>query len=75
MVDAGYSRKRLIRVNPFNEEETLAAFQTLHAANPALPLSLYFDTDERVSKGRLFLKNDRQQLELLKSEILFFDAE
>jgi hypothetical protein len=74
-VDAGYGRTRQIQVRAFDEAETQAAFQTLHAANPTLPLTLYFDTDERVTKGRLFLKNDRQQVELRKSEILFFATE
>ena len=74
-VDAGYGRTRQIQVRAFDETETQAAFQTLHAANPTLPLTLYFATDERVTKGRLFLKNDRQQVELRKSEVLFFATE
>ena len=74
-VDAGYGRKRQIQVRAFDEKETLAAFQALHAANPTLPLTLYVDTDARVDKARLFLKNDRQQVELPKSPILLFDAE
>ena len=59
----------------FDEAETLAAFQSLHAANPALPLTLFIETDARVDKARLFLKNNRQQVELLKSPVLLFDAE
>ena len=73
-VDAGYGRKRQIQVRAFDEAETLAAFQALHAANPALPLTLYIDTDERVDSARLFLKNERQQVELRKSPVLLFDA-
>jgi hypothetical protein len=74
-VDAGYGRKRQIQVKPFNEAETLSAFQTLHAANPTLPLTLYVETDERVDKARLFLQNDRQRVELTKSPIALYDAE
>ena len=74
-VDAGYGRKRQIQVRAFDEAETLAAFQSLHAANPALPLTLFIETDARVDKARLFLKNDRQQIELVKSPVLLFDAE
>ena len=74
-VDAGYGRRRLIKVRAFDEAETLAAFQSLHAANPALPLTLFIETDARVDKARLFLKNDRQQIELAKSPVLLFDAE
>ena len=73
-VDAGYGRKRQVQVRAFDEAETLAAFQTLYAANPALPLTLYVETDERVSKAKLFLQNERQQVELVKSHIGLFDA-
>ena len=71
----GYGLKRQIQVRAFDEAETLAAFQSLHAANPALPLTLFIETDARVDKARLFLKNDRQQIELAKSPVLLFDAE
>ena len=74
-VDAGYGRKRQIQVRAFDETETLAAFQALHAASPTLPLTLYVETGARVDRARLFLKNDRQQVELLKSPVLLFDAE
>lgn len=74
-VDAGHGRKRLVKVRKFDEEETLAAFQALHAANPTLPLTLYIDTDARVDSARLFLKNERQQIELTKSPVLLFDAQ
>ena len=75
LVDAGYGRKRRIQVRAFDEAETLAAFQSLRAAHPALPLTLYVETDERVDKARLFLKNDRQQVELVKAQVELFDAE
>ena len=75
LVDAGYGRKRRIQVRAFDEAETLAAFQTLHAASPALPLTLYVETDARVDKARLFLKNERQQIELGKAKVELFDAE
>lgn len=74
-VNAGYGRKRQIQVRKFDEEETLAAFQALHAANPTLPLTLCIDTDARVDSARLFLKNERQQIELTKSPVLLFDAQ
>jgi len=74
-VDAGYGRKRQIMVRDFDEAETLGAFQTLHAANPTLPLTLYVETDERVDKARLFLRNDRQRIELAKSPVALYDAE
>jgi hypothetical protein len=74
-VDADYGRKRQMIVRAFDEAETLAAFQQLHAANPALPLTLYVETDARVSRARLFLKNERQQVELVKAKVEVYDGE
>lgn len=74
VVDAGYGRRREIRVDAFDEAETLAAFQTLHAAAPTLPLTLYVETDERVTQARFFVKNDQQQLPLDKVKLSVYDA-
>ena len=73
-VDAGYGRKRQIQIREFNETETLAAFQTLYATCPDLPMTLYLETDERASKVRVLLKNDRQQIELAKAKVELYDA-
>ena len=73
--DAGYGRKRKIRVDSFDETETQAAFQALHTANPTSQLTLYIETDARVDKARFFLKNDRQQIELVKAKVVLYDAE
>jgi len=73
-VDAGYGRKRQIQIRALDEVETLAAFQTLSLVNPTLPLTLYIDTDERVSKVHLVLKNERQQIELGKAKVELYDA-
>ena len=42
---------------------------------PLLRLPHHLDTDARADKAHLFLKNARQQIELLKSPVLLFDAE
>jgi hypothetical protein len=68
-LNAGYGRKRTLKVTFSDEAETLAAFQKLHAHSPSQPLTLYFDTDEQVSKVRVSLKNDSQQLELTKAKV------
>ena len=75
VVDAGYGRKREINLKSFDEEETLAAFQSLHAARPAVPLTLYVETDERVTKARVFVKNDQQQVELSKVDIAVYEGQ
>jgi len=72
-LDAGYGRKRGVKAT-LDEAETLAAFQTLHAASPSLPLALCLDTDERVSKVRVCLQNARQQVALAKAKVEVYDA-
>ena len=74
-VEAGYGRKRQLQVTAFDEAEILGAFQTLHAGSAASPLELHFETDERATKARLFLKSGPQQVELLKSAVEVSDAE
>jgi hypothetical protein len=74
-VEVGYGRKRKAIIRAFDESETQAAFQTLHAANPTLPLTLYVETDARVSKARLFLQNERQQVALDKTKIELYEGE
>ncbi|RZJ57372.1 MAG: DUF2931 family protein [Hymenobacter sp.] len=73
-VNAGYGRKREVFIKAFDEAETFQAFQALHAANPTLPLTLYIETDERVSKARLILKNERQQVELTKAQVGLYNG-
>ena len=74
-IDAGYGRKRKIRVDAFDEAETLSAFRNLNTSSVAAPITLYVDTDERVTKARLFLKNGQQQVELTKSPVVVYDAD
>jgi hypothetical protein len=74
-VDAGFGRKRELLIDSIDEAETLAAFRTLHAARPAAPLVLLVETDERVTKARLFVKNDQQQVELSKTHVDVYTAE
>ena len=75
IVDAGYGRRRKIRVDAFDEAEMLAAFQTLHAARPDAPLTLLVETDERVTQAQFFLKNDQQQLPLPHTKLAVYDAD
>ncbi|WP_262895749.1 DUF2931 family protein [Hymenobacter ruricola] len=75
LVDAGYGRRRKIRVDAFEEAETLAAFRQLHAARPDAPLTLFVETDERVSQARFFVKNDQQQVPLPHAKVVVYDAD
>ena len=68
-----YGRKKLLKVNPFDEHETMVAFQTLHAAHPQEPITLFVDTDEQLSKATLSLRAGTQVIPLLKSPVQLFD--
>lgn len=75
VLDAGYGRRRELYCKAFDEAQTRLAFQTLHAASPAQPISLYFETDEQVSKARLFVQNGQQRIELTKTLVELYEAQ
>ena len=66
-------RKRLLKIDHFEEHETMAAFQALHAHYPQEVLTLYVDTDERLSKATLSLRAGGQVIPLSKTTVQFFD--
>ena len=68
-LSGAYGRKALFRVNLFDEAETMAAFRALHAQHPAAPLTLFVDTDERLSKASLSLRAGAQVIPLPKSPV------
>jgi hypothetical protein len=53
----------------------MMAFQTLHARHPQAPLSLYIETDERLSKATLSLRAGDQHIPLTKSKVQLYDAQ
>lgn len=58
-----------LRVSDFDEAETQAAFQALHAANPASPITLLFTIDKPFQKATLTLQNETKQIPLTKSAV------
>jgi len=68
-----YGRKRLLKVETFDEHETMSAFQTLAAQHPGETITLFVDIDERLTKATLSLRAGRQIIPLTKSPIEFFD--
>ena len=73
-VQGPYGRKRQLRVDPLDEAETFAAFQTLHAKHPTEPLTLHIDQDERLTKAALTLRAGQEAIPLTKSKVQFFDV-
>ena len=73
VVDAGYGRRRKIRVDAFDETETLAAFQALGATGQ--PLTLRVETDERVTQAQFVVSNGQQQLPLPHAKLVVYDAD
>lgn len=72
---AAYGRQRLLRVDPFDEAQTMAAFQTLHARHPQEPITLHYEVDERVTQGTLSLRAGGQVIPLTKSQVQVFSTE
>lgn len=70
-----YGRKRLFKVDPFDEHETMAAFQTLHAQHPKEAVTLFVDTDEKLTKATLSLRAGGQTIPLAKSRVQPFDLD
>lgn len=72
---AAHGARYQVRLNPFDEAETMAAFQTLSQANPQSPITLFIDVSRDFKKGRLVLRNERQQIPLLKTQVQLFDED
>lgn len=72
-VAGGYGRKKLFKVRPFDEAETMGAFQTLATAHPGQPLTLFIETNERLTEATLSLRADKQIIPLTKSKVQLFD--
>lgn len=70
---AEHGARYQIRLNPFDEAETLAAFEQLSQGNPQRPITLFIDVSKDFKKGTLTLRNERQQIPLLKTRVQLFD--
>lgn len=71
--EAGH--RHVVRVDPFDEAETQAAFRALHRASPAGPITLLVETDKYLKKASLVLKNAAQQIPLTKSPVRIIPAD
>ena len=72
-VAGAYGRKKLFKVRPFDEGEVTAAFQTLAAAHPGQPLTLFIETNEQLTQASLSLRAGKQVIPLTKSPVQLFD--
>lgn len=68
-----YGRRRLLKIKPFDEAETQAAFQTLHAQFPAEPLKLHVELNQDLTTAVLSLRAGSKILPLIKTKVQFFD--
>lgn len=70
-----YGRKKLFKIDPFDEHETQAAFQALHQQQPQEAITLFVDTDEQLTKATLSLRAGGQTIPLSKSRVQPFDLD
>ena len=68
-----YGERHEIRIDPFDEAETLAAFQTLHARHPQEPIVLRVLVDKLYTQVALSLSNGFQTLPLDKATVKHFE--
>lgn len=59
----------LLRVKAFDEAETMAAFQTLHTASPAAPLTLRLETDKYLKSATFVLTDGVKTIPLTKTVV------
>lgn len=72
-LSGAYGRKRLLKVSPFDEAETQAAFRTLYAQFPAEPLKLHVELNQDLTTAALSLRAGGKSVPLTKSKVQFFD--
>ena len=65
--EAGH--KFVLKADPMDEAETQAAFQTLHRAHPASPITLRVETDKYVKAASIVLESGGQRIALAKSPV------
>jgi hypothetical protein len=63
---------RLIRVDPFDEQETIEAFKKMEEASPKAPITMFFDIDAGFTSAKITLKNDKKEILLEKDTIKLF---
>ena len=71
-LSGAYGRQSLLKVDPFDEHETMAAFQKLAARHPKETITLFVDINERLNKATLSLRAGQDVLPLPKSVPEFF---
>jgi|GEM_PF-4849917 len=66
---AEHGARYLARVQPFDEAQTLAAFQQLAREHPAAPITLFYTFDKFYQKATLSLKNQWREILLTNSPV------
>ena len=74
-VQTEHGDRHQVRVKPFDEAETMAAFQALHRLSPASPITLQVELSTDFKKGSLVLKNEARAIPLRKTPVLLFDED
>lgn len=70
-----YGEKHEIRVDPFDEAETMAAFQALHQRHPQEPIVLRVLVDKLYTQVALSLSNGFQTIPLDKATVKHFEED
>lgn len=71
--EAGHRHE--IRVEAFDEAQTIAAFQTLHQGSPKSSITLFVEADKPFRQAKLVLQNEFRQIPLDKTKVQLFDED
>ena len=71
-VTAGNGKNYLIRVETFDEQETIEAFKELKADSPEAVITMHIEVDDTFNEFSVTLKNDKKEIRLKKCDLALF---
>ena len=71
-VTAQNGKNYLIRIQTFDEQETIEAFKELKTASPEAVITMYIEVDDTFNEFTVTLKNDKKEIRLKKCDLVVF---
>lgn len=71
-ITAKNGRKYLIRIDKFDEQETLEGFKTLEEASPKATITIFITVSDDFKNFSVMLKNDKKEIVLEKAPLRLF---
>jgi len=71
-VTAQNGKNYLIRIQTFDEQETIEAFKELKTASPETVITMHIEVDDTFNEFSVTLKNDKKEIRLKKCDLVVF---